>query len=992
MDMKPKGETIGRPVPSDSERAAYLGRALACLPEEGTNFLGFQLVSELGRGAFSRVFLAHQTELCNREVALKISVDLFNESQTLAQLQHTNIVPIYSAHSAGPLQALCMPYFGRTTLAEVLKALQADSIPDSGKFLVSMLRGTLLQGALPQTGNATFVESNSAANRLPLNKIEKLSYVHAMLWIVAQVAEGLAHAHDHGIIHRDLKPANILLGDDGQPMLLDFNLSEDVKSRSPGADTKLGGTLPYMAPEQLEAFQGGRRPVDARSDIFSLGVILYEMLTARLPYPLMSGPLSETMPRLAVERSSPAPRLRPWNRAISPAVEAIVLRCLSPNPDRRYQSARDLAEDIERQLENRPLRHVKEPSFKERLGKWLRRHPRLKSPGTFGLLILVGLALFLIPAAWLAWHEFQSASEKTKKERADMARREQRVAALIAAQTGLREFRDTLPAAHKLEEQLLLRQVHDSEGPFSSADLKENLLASRRALDYYQVVDNPSWNDLPQVLDLPLDEEERLRMDVADLLFWLANAYRFDLVPPGKSPESPLVSAWNLNQRAEACFKFQPVPRAILIQKGQLAEQMGKKEAKQILARAEKLPLKTPWDYYTAAFELAAVRKVEEAIVQITKGLALDPKHFPSQLLLAVCWQNLARYGPDRDRLEKAAAAYSTCIALKPAFVPAYLQRGQIYLGDPAEKSWELARTDAEAVLLHRPNSVAARLLHARALYQEAMNRRGNKPPEAVPPATLQASNKILEKAIQKLTGELPGEDPAIYYYRGKMFLALKDQNGAAADFAKLRQLKPASAEGWSFRAFARLAEGEGLPEKSGPENKAKLAAEALADLEHALAIDPGHLQSLVYKASILADLKKSKEAISTLNRIVDLYPDFALARGQRGLLHARLGEWHKAYDDAVRLVERNPEPANYYQAAKIYALTSKFHAWDREHALKLLSFALRNGYGWERFQTDPDLEALRGEAEFQKLVEIAPILGRPWTPRMRPPEKDGKH
>jgi len=123
MDMKPKGETIGRPVPSDSERAAYLGRALACLPEEGTNFLGFQLVSELGRGAFSRVFLAHQTELCNREVALKISVDLFNESQTLAQLQHTNIVPIYSAHSAGPLQALCMPYFGRTTLAEVLKAL-----------------------------------------------------------------------------------------------------------------------------------------------------------------------------------------------------------------------------------------------------------------------------------------------------------------------------------------------------------------------------------------------------------------------------------------------------------------------------------------------------------------------------------------------------------------------------------------------------------------------------------------------------------------------------------------------------------------------------------------------------------------------------------------------------------------------------------------------------------------------------------------------------
>src|SRR5262249_28734212 len=148
---------------------------------------------------------------------------------------------------------------------------------------------------------------------------------------------------------------------------------------------------------------------------------------------------------------------------------------------------------------------------------------------------------------------------------------------------------------------------------------------------------------------------------------------------------------------------------------------------------------------------------------QLDKSLALDPKHFPSQLLLAVCRQNLARYGPERGRLEKAAAEYSICIALKPAFVPAYLQRGQIHLADPAEKSWELARADAKVVLHHRPNSVAARLLHARALYQKAMNRRGNKPPEAIPVATLEASNEILKEAIEELTKalKLPGEDPA---------------------------------------------------------------------------------------------------------------------------------------------------------------------------------------------------------------------------------------
>src|SRR6516165_5564260 len=144
--MKSHGKTLNRPQPSDSERAAYVERALESLPEEGTQFLGFQLVSELGRGTFSRVFLAHQTELSNREVVVKISVDLFNQSQVLPQLQHTNIVPIYSAHSAGPLQALCMPYFGRTTLAHVLKTLHAEALPETGQYLVNLLRGALPAG------------------------------------------------------------------------------------------------------------------------------------------------------------------------------------------------------------------------------------------------------------------------------------------------------------------------------------------------------------------------------------------------------------------------------------------------------------------------------------------------------------------------------------------------------------------------------------------------------------------------------------------------------------------------------------------------------------------------------------------------------------------------------------------------------------------------------------------------------------------------------
>ncbi len=142
--------------------------------------------------------------------------------------------------------------------------------------------------------------------------------------MMARLADGLAHAHARGILHRDMKPANILLADDGRPMLLDFNLAEDLKLE--GDAGAIGGTLPYMAPEHLEAFHGGARPVDARSDVYGLGVILFELLTGRPPFPLRDGARPELIHELVEDRMGPLPRLRPWNPAITPGVESIVQR------------------------------------------------------------------------------------------------------------------------------------------------------------------------------------------------------------------------------------------------------------------------------------------------------------------------------------------------------------------------------------------------------------------------------------------------------------------------------------------------------------------------------------------------------------------------------------------------------------------------------------------------------------------------------------------
>src|SRR5262249_49488112 len=147
-----------------------------------------------------------------------------------------------------------------------------------------------------------------------------------------------------------------------------------------------------------------------------------------------------------------------------------------------------------------------------------------------------------------------------------------------------------------------------------------------------------TWQDLPLFLDVPVVEADRLRQEIAEILFWLANAHRFRLVSPaGTTTTDSLAIAWDLNERAEAGFVPNRVPRAIRFQKAKLAEHMGKKEAKEILAQAEKIPLQTGWDYCAAAFERATVRKVEDAIAMLQKSLAKDPNHFASQLLLAVC-------------------------------------------------------------------------------------------------------------------------------------------------------------------------------------------------------------------------------------------------------------------------------------------------------------------------------------------------------------------
>ncbi|MBX9583166.1 MAG: serine/threonine protein kinase, partial [Gemmataceae bacterium] len=362
------------PVVNEGPPASARGSKVApVMPSPGDTFFGFRLVEELGRGTFGRVFLAKQEALAGREVALKVTLRPSREAERLARLQHTHIVPVYSVHTAPPVQVICMPFVGRRTVADLLTAYRrSQTAAPSTVRAAATRRGSTTTASTRAGGPASLADATPAPARAAVEDTV-VGEVGPVLRLLARMVDGLAHAHARGILHLDLKPGNVLLADTGDPMLLDFNLSYDAAEKDREA---VGGTIPYMAPEQLLDLKSrGKGGVDARTDLYSLGVMAYELLAGELPFPSPARGRPDFDALLAARRAGPPP-LREANPVVPAAVESIVRKLLAPDPANRYQSAADLKDDLDRQLADRPLRFAPDRSIPERVGKWRRRNPR----------------------------------------------------------------------------------------------------------------------------------------------------------------------------------------------------------------------------------------------------------------------------------------------------------------------------------------------------------------------------------------------------------------------------------------------------------------------------------------------------------------------------------------------------------------------------------------------------------------------------------------
>jgi tetratricopeptide (TPR) repeat protein len=367
------------------ENAPVLEETAPRWPEAGARVGDLTLLRELGRGAFARVFLATEASTGERLVAVKFSPGGAAEARMLGPLEHPNIVPVLSVHrdEALGLTAVRMPYRGSATLEDVLgRAFPAGPAAPPGRaaLLLEAARSSLPPGFVVEPADPVLARGG---------------YVEGVLHLGAQVADALAFLHERGVCHRDLKPSNVLLSPGGRPLLLDFNLSADAVS------PHLGGTLPYMAPEQLEAFLGrgaGAPRPDGRADLFSLGVILYELLTGRHPFgPVPLNLSSAELARFLLEghRRGCQPLRLSGDRRLARLVEG----CLALSPAARPVSARAVAAALRRQL-----------GWLARLRRWALRRPAAAA------CLAAGLALTGGGAGWAGTALYLQVRPSAQKE------------------------------------------------------------------------------------------------------------------------------------------------------------------------------------------------------------------------------------------------------------------------------------------------------------------------------------------------------------------------------------------------------------------------------------------------------------------------------------------------------------------------------------------------------------------------------------------------
>jgi tetratricopeptide (TPR) repeat protein len=904
---------------------------------------GYEIVTELGRGGMGVVYEARQCSL-KRLVALKMILAGLHadaiararfrtEAEAVARLHHPNIVQIYEVgeHDGRPFLSL-------------------EHI-DGG----SLLRRC---GGSPQP------ELEAAR-------------------LVETLARAVHYMHQRGILHRDLKPSNVLLMADGTLKVTDFGLAKllDSDSGLSRSETLLG-TPSYMAPEQAA---GNTKKVGASADVYSLGAILYELLTGRAPFQGAT-PLG-TLLQVRNQEAAPPRRFR---RSVSLDLETICLKCLEKEPGKRYPTAEALADDLRCFLAGQPIR-ARPVSVWQRLWRSARRRPALVA-WNFAAVALVCLLLSI-------WCYFRAADQlathraEAKYQQFVVRRNEALVYGLLAPDEG----------------SLFL-------GAEAAANLKTAEFAAREALALAGVEAEPERAVLGR--GFPAARQAEIAADCYALLLVLGSIRGQECLPLEAGKEHYREAIRILDRARQLGFQA----RAYYLRRAHFLELLGEhQEAKQDRDRAASLLPEGALDHFLLGEEQYRRGHWEQAMSSFNRALTLQSGHFWSQFFLAVChlkvhrWEaakaglnaclvqqpdfvwaylfrsfaneklqaraeadadfrNALQLNPNEDaryvlfltrgilrfnqrELERAAADFRSAMALKPEQYNAYLNLAQVYL---AQGEFEAAAEQVKTALsLQPPLQVIAgyHLERGRALVQN------KKYAEAV-----EACAAALKLSPQQA---LPHE------VCGRALLALERYERAEQAFDEyLRQRGEKTSDLFRGRGLARMKLGK--------------YPEAVEDYTRALELAPdGNIYQHRGWAHFFSDAWKL--ALRDFSRAIELTPAASDAYTGRGLARVMLADYRGAVADAEAALDRKPStPEMMHNIACIFAQAvagaeADLQEKDRQtlaasyrrraveavrQALTMVSPQQRFAFWQDKVLPDTALTPIRKDAVFQRLEE----------------------
>lgn len=453
------------------------------IPESHATPLGdFQIVREIGRGGMGVVYEAMQLSL-GRRVALKVlpfaaaldakQLQRFKtEAHAAAQLHHTNIVPVHAIGCERGVHFYSMQLIEGRPLDRVI--------------------GELREGVPPPdaNGSAATVEfrASSTAGNVSRRTLRPRESYRTAASIAAHVADALAYAHEAGVVHRDIKPANLLLDGKGGVWVTDFGLAQVSADANLTQTGNVVGTLRYMSPEQA---LGRRDQIDHRTDVYSLGATLYELLTLE---PVFGGHDRQALLQQIVH-DDPKP-LRSLERGVPVELETIVLKALAKLPGDRYATAGHMAADLRRFLDDRTIL-ARRPSLVDRVRKWGRRHPSVV--GAAIILLVFGFIGLSVSCALIAQEQARTQTaldaERRQKEEAE------------------KRFHQARRAA---DDMILMAEEELADAPHLTG-LRKRLLES--SLAYYQefIEQRQDDPDAQAELQATRDRVKRILRDLAAL-------------------------------------------------------------------------------------------------------------------------------------------------------------------------------------------------------------------------------------------------------------------------------------------------------------------------------------------------------------------------------------------------------------------------------------------------------------------------------------------